>query len=142
MCEKSSSSRFVTLFAAEFSPGAGGRFISAGHTTGYLFRASTGAVEELPSNCMVVGAFSFAAFECNPIELGPGDLIISYSDGLTEAENPAGEMFEEARVLEIIRESGPRGAQAVIDRLTGELERYTKGHPQTDDITILAMGRT
>jgi serine phosphatase RsbU (regulator of sigma subunit) len=51
-------------------------------------------------------------------------------------------MFEEARVLEIIRESGPRGAQAVIDRLTGELERYTKGHPQTDDITILAMGRT
>jgi sigma-B regulation protein RsbU (phosphoserine phosphatase) len=142
MCEKSSSSRFVTLFAAEFTPGAGGRFLSAGHTTGYVFRASTGAVEEVPSNCMVVGAFSFAVFECNPIELGPGDLIISYSDGLTEAENPAGEMFEEPRVLQIIRESGPLGAEAVIERLTGELERFTKGHPQTDDITILAMGRT
>jgi len=43
--------------------------------------------------------------------------------------------------LQIIRESGPLGAEAVIARLTGELERFTKGHPQTDDITILAMGR-
>jgi len=142
MCEKSSTSRFVTLFAVEFTPGTGGRFLSAGHTTGYLFRWATGAVEELPSNCMVVGAFSFAVFECNPIDLNPGDLIISYSDGLTEAENPAGEMFEEPRVLQIIREAGPSGADAVIEKLTSELERFTKGHPQTDDITILVMGRT
>ena len=143
MCEKSSTSRFVTLFAAEFASGAGsGRFLSAGHTTGYVFRSSTGTVEEMPSNCMVVGAFSFAVFECNPIELGPGDLIISYSDGLTEAENPSGEMFEEPRVLQIIHDAGPSGADAVIGKLTSELERFTKGHPQTDDITILVMGRT
>jgi phosphoserine phosphatase RsbU/P len=142
MCEKSITSRFVTLFAAEFSEGGNGRFVSAGHTTGYLFRASTGAVEELVSNCMVVGAFDFAVFECNPTHLDPGDLILSYSDGLTEAENPAGEMFEEERVLQIIRDAGPYGADAVIDKLTRELENFTKGHPQTDDITILVMGRT
>ena len=142
MCEKSSASRFVTLFAAEFLPEAGGRFLSAGHTTGYVFRSSTGEVEEIPSNCMVVGAFSFAVFECNPINLGPGDLLISYSDGLTEAENPAGEMFEEARVLQIIRGAGPLGAGAVTEKLTQELEQFTKGHAQTDDITILVMGRT
>jgi serine phosphatase RsbU (regulator of sigma subunit) len=139
MCEKSLASRFVTLFAVEFSVGAGGR-LSAGHTTRYLFRASTGEVEELPSNCMIVGAFDFAVFSAVP-DIGPGDLILSYSDGLTEAENPTGEMFGEARSRDYPR-SGTFGANAVIEQLTGELEQYTKGHPQTDDITILAMGRT
>jgi len=142
MCEKSLSKRFVTLFAVEFTAGACGRFISAGHTTGYLYRSASGAVEELPSNCMIVGAFDFAEFQCSPTEIGPGDLIISYSDGLTEAEDPAGEMFGEERVLEIIRVAGRLGAEAVIGELTAELDRYTKGQPQTDDITILVMGRT
>ena len=141
MCEKTLASRFVTLFVAEFPTSGSGRFISAGHTTGYLFRAPTGAVEELASNCMIVGAFDFAVFECSPIEIGPGDLIISYSDGLSEAENPAGDMFGEDRVLQIIRTAGSSGAEGVVAKLMEELDAFTQGHSQTDDITILVMGR-
>jgi len=142
MCEKSLSNRFATLFAAEFNNEGGGRYISAGHTTGYLFRGETGTIEELPSNCIIVGAFNSAVFECSPVCVGRGDLIISYSDGLTDAEDPSGEMFGENRVLAMIRASGASGANAVIDKLTAELEHFTKGQPQTDDITILVMGRT
>lgn len=141
MCERSLNSKFVTLFAAEFPAAGGGRFISAGHTTGYIFRAASGNVEEIVSNCMVVGAFDFAVFTCIPVEVGAGDLIISYSDGLSEAENPSGEMFEEARVVQIIREAGPSGAEGVVARLVKDLEAFTQGHFQTDDITILVMGR-
>jgi serine phosphatase RsbU (regulator of sigma subunit)/pSer/pThr/pTyr-binding forkhead associated (FHA) protein len=142
MCERSLANRFATLFAAELNDEGAGRYISAGHTTGYLFRSATGTIEELPSNCTIVGSFDFATFECSPTCVGRGDLIISYSDGLTDAENSAGEMFGEERILAIVRTAGSLGANAVIDGLTKELDSFTKGQPQTDDITILVMGRT
>src|SRR5215470_17735930 len=63
LCEKSSSSRFVTMFLFTLDSEGTGRYISAGHNPTYLFRAAEGRVEELPSNNMIVGAFPFATYE-------------------------------------------------------------------------------
>src|SRR5439155_200117 len=73
LCEKSSSSRFVTMFLFTLSSEGSGKFISAGHNPTYLFRAATGEIEELASNNMIVGAFSFASFQSDALHLNKGD---------------------------------------------------------------------
>jgi serine phosphatase RsbU (regulator of sigma subunit) len=85
--------------------------ISARAHHGYLFRGATGNIEELTSNCIIVGAFDSAVFECSPTFVGRGDLIISYSDGLTDAENPSGETFGEAPRSRNIQNSAALGAK-------------------------------
>ena len=99
MREKSPAERFVTFFLAEFRNDGGGQYLSAGHTTGYIYRCGNKIVEELPSNNTIVGAFDFSSFQCSPLGLEPGDVLLSYSDGLTDADNGRGEMFGEERVL-------------------------------------------
>jgi serine phosphatase RsbU (regulator of sigma subunit)/pSer/pThr/pTyr-binding forkhead associated (FHA) protein len=141
MCDKAPTGRFVTLFIVEFDQAGNGHFISAGHTTAYLYRAAGKRIEELQSNGMIVGAFGFAQFETSSTVLDTGDVLILYSDGLTEAENAAGEMLGEEPVLQTIRRSGPEGAQATLAALTELLQRFTEGRGQTDDITIAAVCR-
>jgi sigma-B regulation protein RsbU (phosphoserine phosphatase) len=89
---------------------------------------------------MVLGLFDFASYEATPIELNSGDVLIAYSDGLTEAENNREEMFGEDRVKEIIR----REASSVTrlhDALISSIAEFTKGRDQSDDITIVIAQR-
>jgi serine phosphatase RsbU (regulator of sigma subunit) len=141
MCDKAPSGRFVTLFIVEFKEDGSGLFISAGHTTAYIYRAATKEIEELRSNGLVVGAFGFARFETSELILRPGDVLIIYSDGLTEAEDPKGDMVGEERVLQVVRRAGAGGAEAVLLALTELLQHFTEGRGQTDDITIAAICR-
>src|SRR5207245_10262897 len=94
LCEKSSSSRFVTMFLFTLSSEGSGKFISAGHNPTYLFRAATGEIEEIGSNNMIVGAFSFVSYQSNALQLHKGYVLVVYSDGLYEAETPQGELLE------------------------------------------------
>lgn len=141
LCEKSSSSRFVTMFLFTLSSAGNGKFISAGHNPSYLFRAATGDIEELDSNNMIVGAFSFASFEPSPLQLNKGDVLVVYSDGLTEAENPDGEMLGEERVKNVIRTEARRGAGQLEQKLLETIQNFTVGRSQTDDITIMIVER-
>jgi len=142
MREKSSLERFVTLFIAEFNQDGKCRYLSAGHNTAYVFRHGTQTVDGLSSNNLIVGAFECDSFKSAELELLPGDLLIVYSDGLTEAENEHGDWFGEERILVAIRAEGPSGAAAVIHRLIADLDRFTSGLFQSDDVTIVAVGRT
>jgi sigma-B regulation protein RsbU (phosphoserine phosphatase) len=135
------SGKFATMFLFAVDAQGSGNFISAGHNPAYLYRAASGDVQELPSNCMIVGAFDFATFHTQPLELHPGDILMIYSDGLTEAANPAGEMFGEERVKEIVRLEGPNGAEAVHNAVLNAIEGFTSGHVQTDDVTIMIIQR-
>jgi len=64
---------------------------------------------------------------------------VVYSDGLTDAENPQGETFGEARLLEIIQRESPSGSRAVEQRFLKAIEDFTQGMPQTDDITFVVV---
>jgi serine phosphatase RsbU (regulator of sigma subunit) len=139
LCEKSLPFQFVTLFLFVLAQNGAGQFISAGHNPTYLFRSATGTIEELISDAYFLGMFDFASYQTRKFHLGAGDILVVYSDGLTEAENPQGEMFGEERLLEVIRREAPSGSQAVEQGFLKAIEDFTLGVPQTDDITFVVV---
>jgi serine phosphatase RsbU (regulator of sigma subunit) len=76
------------------------------------------------------------------LALNPRDVLLVYSDGLTDAENPAGEMFGTERVQQIMRSACPGGAAELERRLLRAIQEFTQDQPLTDDITILIVERT
>ena len=142
LCEKTTSNRFATLFLFVLDRAGVGQYISAGHNPAYLFRAASGEIEELPSNNLLLGAFDSVCFQSAPLEVRKGDMLVVYSDGLMEAEDADGEMLGEERVKEVIRREAPAGALHLESKLLEAIQRFTRGHPQTDDITLLLVGRT
>jgi phosphoserine phosphatase RsbU/P len=141
LCEKSSASRFVTMFLFILNSDGSGKYISAGHNPTYLFRAGTNQIEELPSNNMIVGAFQFATYEAGKLQMEPGDILLAYSDGLTEAENPQGEMLGEEGVKRVILGEARSGAKNLEQKLLGTIQNFTAGRSLTDDITLIIVER-
>ena len=131
--------RFVTMFLLQLDRQGRGQFISAGHNTAYVYRSASAGLEEVPSNCMLVGAFDFATFWSEPITLQSGDVLLIYSDGLSEAENTEGQMLGEDAVRQVMERSGANGAEKVKHDLLDLIERFTGGHAQSDDITLVTI---
>lgn len=139
LCAKSQLNRFVTLFLFQLDPQGKGHYLSAGHNPAYLLRSRDGTVEELPSQNLILGAFDFARFSSHPIHLEKGDLLVVYSDGVTEAMNPREEMFGEERLIFQIQEYGSQGGAVLEEQLLRSLNEFTEGMAQTDDITCLIV---
>jgi serine phosphatase RsbU (regulator of sigma subunit) len=139
LCEKSLPFQFVTLFLFLLRPDGGGQFISAGHNPAYLFRSTTGTIEQLVSDHFFLGMFDFASYHSRAFRLDKGDILVVYSDGLTDAQNQREEMFGEERLLEIIHREAPAGSQALERRFLTAIEEFTQGTPQTDDITFVVV---
>lgn len=135
------SGKFVTMFLFSMNAAGQGVFINAGHNPAYLYRAKTQTIEELSSNNIVVGAFDVPVFNALPIEFYTDDVLLAYSDGLTDSERGS-EMFGESRVKDLLLQSAPRGADHVHDALMIAVDEFTRGYPQTDDITLLIAQRT
>jgi sigma-B regulation protein RsbU (phosphoserine phosphatase) len=125
------------MFLCTIGPDGRGQYISAGHNPGYIYRAADGTIDELASTNLILGAFDFASFDATPIEVRPGDVVLAYSDGLTEAESAREEMFGEERVKEIFRREASSGAVRVHDALIASIAEFTRGHDQSDDITLV-----
>jgi len=114
-----------------------GQFISAGHNPAYVFRSATGKIEKLFSDAFFLGMFDFATYESCAFGLGLGDILVVVSDGLSDAQNPEGEMFGEQRLLQIIRQEAPSGSPAIERMFLKAVEEFTRGMAQTDDITFV-----
>jgi sigma-B regulation protein RsbU (phosphoserine phosphatase) len=139
LCTKSLPFQFVTLFLFLLNPNGIGQFISAGHNPAYLFRSATGEIEHLCSDAYFLGMFDFACYESRMLHLCKGDILVVYSDGLTDAQNQQEEMFGEERLLRIIQQEAPSGSHALEHRFLKAIEEFTQGMPQTDDITFVVV---
>jgi serine phosphatase RsbU (regulator of sigma subunit) len=139
LCERSLPYQFVTLFLFLLSPDGTGQFISAGHTPAYLFRSATGRIEMLFSEHHFLGMFDFASYQSRTFRLDKGDILVVYSDGLTDAQNQQEEMFGKERLLKIIRQEAPSGSHALEQKFLEAIEEFTQGMPQTDDITFVVV---
>jgi serine phosphatase RsbU (regulator of sigma subunit) len=141
LCERSLPYQFVTLFLFFLATDGVGEFVSAGHNAAYVFRRDTGSIDVLVSGHFFLGVFDFATYESKPLRMGVGDILVVYSDGLTDAENGHDDMFGEERLLAIIRQESPAGGKALETRLLSEVMAFTAGVPQSDDITLVVVER-
>jgi serine phosphatase RsbU (regulator of sigma subunit) len=139
LCEKSLPHQFVTLFLFVLSPDGSGQFMSTGHNPAYLFRSATGKIERLVSDHFPLGMFDVASYESSALQLGKGDILVVYSDGLTDAQNQRNEMFGEKRLLNLIRQEAPAGSPALEEKLLQQLNQFTGSMPQNDDITFVIV---
>jgi sigma-B regulation protein RsbU (phosphoserine phosphatase) len=104
-----------------------------------LYRCATGKIERLVSDLFVLGMFDSASYETCALHLSKGDMLVVYSDGLTDAHNRQEEMFGEERLLELIEQEAPSGSRALEQKLLKAVEEFTQGTPQTDDITFVMV---
>jgi serine phosphatase RsbU (regulator of sigma subunit) len=139
LCERSLPFQFVTLFLFLLNPDGMGQFISAGHNPAYLFRSATGKIEKLFSEAHFLGMFDYASYQSRTFRLDKGDILVVYSDGLTDAQNQWEEMFGEERLLSIIRQEAPSGSHALEQKFLQAIGEFTQGMPQTDDITCMIV---
>jgi len=139
-CEATLPSSYATLVAARGGPGGALEVVNAGHCPPLLLRA--GRVEQLPPAGLPLGLFCSASYAPVRVELGRDDLLLLYTDGLSEARSAAGEELGVER-LERLLAGLPAGLRAreVVAAVEQTLLRFLDGAPHHDDLTVLALRR-
>jgi serine phosphatase RsbU (regulator of sigma subunit) len=136
--QKSALDRFITLFCALLDPEGNFEFINAGHNPPILMRAD-GRIEHLATKSLVIGAFDFAQYRARRVKLEPGDVVVIFTDGVTEAVNAANEMFGDERLEELVRANAHLSAEEIKTCVLDEVLSFTRGLPQGDDITLIVL---
>jgi len=140
VARSSSGGRFITLFYAEIDPEARVvRYVNAGHNYPLLRRAD-GAIEELSIGGLLVGLFEGAEYEQGESAFGPGDALLLYSDGISEALDTRGHEFGEERIKSVWQSCCPLPSVAVIGHLFDEVARFRGSAVQNDDMTAVVVG--
>lgn len=138
LCIQSTSSMFVTLFYAVLD--AGSRelvYANAGHNPA-LLRHPDDRIEELRRTGMALGVLDGEAWHEQRLVFSPGDVLVIYTDGVTEAMDAHGEQYGEDRLKAAIA-SAPADAQALMDHLVHDVQSFVDPAPLTDDLTLLVV---
>jgi serine phosphatase RsbU (regulator of sigma subunit) len=141
LVESIPANRFVTLFYAELNPKEGTlAFLNAGHNPPLIVRAG-GTMEQLAAGGLPLGIMADADFREGRTRLHPGDVLVIYSDGVSEAVNPAGEEFGPTRLYEVVARNLDASAAGIRDRIESALTKFCQGTPAADDITLVICKR-
>jgi serine phosphatase RsbU (regulator of sigma subunit) len=141
---------FVTLFYGILQPESGLlRFACAGHNPPLLFRAAGSGLRgdegntpiELKTPGIALGVLEQAILGESEITIEPGDMLVCYTDGVTEAINAAEEPFGVPRLIEVVASQRNRDARHVLDSIAEALLAFTDGRPPFDDVTLVVIKR-
>ncbi len=137
------SGMFVTLFFGRLrEKDRTLTYVNAGHNPPVVFRSKTGVLEELPATGIILGAFENQDYFSRSLVIEPDDVVVMYTDGVTEAIDARDEPFGVPRLNAIIRENARLPAQGILDRILSDLHEFTGDTPQFDDITLLVIKGT
>jgi sigma-B regulation protein RsbU (phosphoserine phosphatase) len=114
-------------------------FTNAGHLPPLLMRS--GEFTKLNPTGTVVGAFPFAKYEEKTVQLEEGDIVVAYTDGIVEPENPYGEMFGEDRMKELILRYARAGSSEIIAKTMEAVNQWTGSSELQDDMTMIVARR-
>jgi len=141
LADNTPPNRFVTLFYAELDPASGSlSFINAGHNPPLIVH-SAGVVEQLSPGGMPLGIMADHEYRQGRAQLQPGDVLVAYSDGVTETQNPAGEEFGTQRLHEVVTMNVHRSAAGIRDKIEAALSAFAQGTAAVDDITLIIVKR-
>lgn len=139
--ESSASNRFITLILTEIDPrNRAVRYLNAGHNPGLLVRGN-GEVTPLPASGLPLGLLPTASYRVEPLEMGPGDLLCLYSDGITECESLDGEEYGQERLEDFLGSRRERPLSEIVDAIDADVRRFGAGLPQGDDQTVVLIRR-
>jgi serine phosphatase RsbU (regulator of sigma subunit)/pSer/pThr/pTyr-binding forkhead associated (FHA) protein len=140
LAPKTSPSKFVTLLAGVLDPARGVvDFANGGHVWPLVIGPN--GVQTLKSTDMVVGLFANATYRNQSVELGPGDSLVMFTDGVTEAENAAEEQLGLEPVAEMLRTMHGSAAAQILEAIDERVLTHTGDVPAGDDVTMLALTR-
>jgi sigma-B regulation protein RsbU (phosphoserine phosphatase) len=136
---RAESGKFVTLFYGELDVATGQlRYTNAGHNYP-LLRRRDGAIEELREGGLPLGLFEDANYQQGLTSLAPGDALLLYSDGISEATDVRNQEFGEQRLNSLWKANGARAPAQFIEQVLAEVERFRGAAPQSDDMTVVVL---
>ncbi|MFC2047541.1 SpoIIE family protein phosphatase [Chloroflexota bacterium] len=140
----SSINMFVTVFYGILDTANGTlTYCNAGHNPPYLLKAQNDkAVQELHNTGMVLGAVEDVTLKRETVQLAAGDMLLLYTDGVTEAQNLQQELFGEKRLMETLQANRKRPAKDIQDSVLAEVQKFVGDAPQFDDITLVVTTAT
>lgn len=131
---------FVTLLYALYEPVKRVLLLAnAGHLPPLVFHSTTGQYELLKVKGAYIGGIENRKYQLAGVQLIAGDVVLFYSDGLTEATNSSGEQFGLNKVVDVVRKNSLFDAQQIVDRLTIHISQYIGNYLQKDDITFACL---
>jgi sigma-B regulation protein RsbU (phosphoserine phosphatase) len=133
--------RFITLFLAEVDDATGDViYVNGGHNPPYVVRAS-GAMEPLSTGGLLLGMFPEAEYAAGRVQLAAGDLLVAYSDGVTEAwsTGPASEEYGEERLAAFLVESRELQPHVLVERLIARVREFSGSAQLADDVTVAVI---
>ena len=141
--EDTNANQFVTVFYGILDPATGTLvYCNAGHCPPYLISAQDGEdAQRLIRTGMPLGIFEDETWEQGVVQFTPGDVLVLYTDGITEAQNEQGAFFGEDRLLESVKVNLLRPAQDIQDVIMTDVHRFVGNAPQFDDIALVVIVR-
>jgi serine phosphatase RsbU (regulator of sigma subunit) len=135
------SNRLVTLFYGELDPATGRlEYVNAGHNAPFVLRAG-GRAERLEATGPALGVVPGASYECGETAVGVAERLLLFTDGVVEAENPAGEEFGELRLEDTLRRGAAQDRRELIEGVREQVLAFCGGQPPRDDMTLLLLAR-
>ncbi len=135
---RSSDERYATLFYSVLDGSGGLDYVNAGHVPTFLKRAA-GGCESLTLGGVPVGMFAEAQYETGRTKMNPGDFLVLYTDGVSEAMNPAGEFYGEDRLCELLAGYEGKSAEDLATVVQESVRAFMNGADQSDDITLMVV---
>jgi len=131
---------FISMFYLTYNADTGElTFSNAGHNPPLIWRGAPHSCEWLDAEGLILGVKRKFAYEKKRVPLNPGDILLLYTDGITEAANPDKEMFGEARLCALLKEYHSLPAQQIIDELCGQVRAFTGSRFLVDDVSLVVM---
>jgi serine phosphatase RsbU (regulator of sigma subunit)/pSer/pThr/pTyr-binding forkhead associated (FHA) protein len=142
LADNTPANRFVTLFYAELDPATGAlSFINAGHNPPLIAHGADGALEQLGAGGLPLGILPDYDYREGRTQLRAGDVLVIYSDGVTETQDPEGEEFGATRLQEVVAQNLGLTASGIRDKIEAALSAFAQGTPAVDDITLVIVKR-
>ncbi|MCX6163262.1 MAG: PP2C family protein-serine/threonine phosphatase [Ignavibacteriae bacterium] len=140
MCDSTDGSKFATFFYSVYNSKTNTlRFVNAGHNPPLLYKSKTKSFDELKTDGFIIGGICDFKYKDAAVKFDCEDLLLYYTDGITEYFNQKNEQFGEDRLKNVIEENYNLSAKEICNKIIEEVKSYSNGIQQADDMTLLAI---
>jgi sigma-B regulation protein RsbU (phosphoserine phosphatase) len=117
------------------------RYANGGHSRPLWLQADSGKICELRSEGIILGTLEEVEIEEKEYQISPGDVLLLFTDGVTEASNAEGRLFGSERLVELLADCSQKPAEQIADLLLHDLDNFVGATPQSDDLTLMVLRR-